>query len=60
MRVCPVDLRPCVDDICHNSACLRSDGCEEMIEICPFCHEPIIGGDCDCEPDDDEYEEERT
>lgn len=48
MRVCPVDLKPCCDDICHGAGCVQSEG-EDMIEICQFCHKPIIEDECDCE-----------
>lgn len=57
--MCPVDLKPCCDDICHGAGCLNSEG-EDMIELCHECHEPLE--DCVCEPDyDDEdiYDEDQ-
>jgi len=53
MRVCPIDFEPCCDDICHGAGCIRSEG-EEMVEICRFCHEPILEDyGCECDGDDD-------
>ena len=51
MQVCPIDLKPCCDDICHGAGCVRSEG-EDMIEICHVCHEPIEEGCCNCDNDD--------
>ena len=47
MQVCPIDLRPCCDDICYGAGCLRGGG-EDMIQICHLCHKPVIDGECDC------------
>ena len=55
MKVCPVDLKPCCDDICHGAGCLNSEG-EDMIELCHTCGKPIIyeffDDCCECYADD--------
>jgi len=48
MKVCPLDLKPCCDDICHSSGCLRLDG-EDMMDLCPECHLTIEDCRCDCD-----------
>lgn len=48
MDVCPVDFRPCMDDLCHGGGCLRSPYGEEMLTKCPNCgsfDEPGLGTD---------------
>jgi hypothetical protein len=60
MRLCPLDLRPCIDDICWNSGCLRDNG-EAMVERCPGCQGLIsVDGsqnNCECDEDDQDFEE---
>lgn len=54
MRVCPVDMKPCIDDLCRGSGCLLGGG--DMWEVCDFCHQPFsleAGIECDCPPGDD-------
>jgi hypothetical protein len=58
MRVCPIDFKPCCDDICHGGGCLRTQGSEEMIEVCQFCHIPIVDRECGCDPDGRNYYDE--
>jgi hypothetical protein len=36
MSLCPVDFKPCEDDLCHGAGCIRSSG-EPMLEICHIC-----------------------
>jgi len=56
MRVCPVNLEACCDDICHGAGCIQSAG-EDMVEICQHCHAPMLEGLCEC---DDEFEATTT
>lgn len=49
MKVCPIDLEPCCDDICHGAGCVQCD--EPMLEECHLCGEIIEEGECGCEPD---------
>lgn len=51
MRVCPKDLRPCCDDLCHGAGCMDAEG-EEMVEICEVCGVPEQ--DCNCHDFDDD------
>lgn len=48
MLVCPIDLKPCCDDICRGGGCIRTGGSEEMIDIgeCPMCGKTTCS-DCD-------------
>ena len=46
MRVCPVDMQGCCDDICRGAGCVMADG-EPMIEICEICKREV-GEDCIC------------
>jgi hypothetical protein len=67
MAICPKDLKPCIDDLCYGSGCLRLDG-EPMLERCPGgCGAlvPIDGSDpddaCECEPsewDEPQFQED--
>ena len=36
MSLCPVDGKPCIDDLCHGGGCIRSPY-EAMLEICAQC-----------------------
>ena len=63
MAVCPIDLKPCIDDLCR-SGCLRAGG-EPMLIRCPGgcgAYVAIDGSDnddCECDPDDrDDYPDE--
>lgn len=58
MILCPVDMKPCVDDICHGGSCVRH-AFAEPYEVCDLCNKPIdpagvFGCQCDA---DDEYPE---
>jgi hypothetical protein len=57
MKLCPSDLKPCCDDLCHGGGCLQEGG-EPMVEVCQHCGQPIIEDEgCECDPtgyDDDD------
>lgn len=61
MMLCPKDYKPCCDDLCHGSGCLRMNG-YAMLEVCDICHGIIDEeipdcGTCTCGEDaDDCYE----
>lgn len=50
--VCPKDLKPCCDDLCRGSGCLRLCGVE-MVELCKGCGHPEdpYFGLCTCDPE---------
>lgn len=64
MSICPMDFRPCVDDLCHGGGCIRSPYSEEMLARCADCgdaYEPGLADDglCDsCGGEWDEYRDE--
>lgn len=41
--LCPADLKPCCDDLCHGGGCLKTGG--EMIPTCAKCHGPMMDDD---------------
>lgn len=45
--VCPKDYKPCCDDLCHGSGCLRDNG-YPMLQECDVCHGIIDEGQPDC------------
>ena len=52
--LCPKDLKPCCDDLCHGGGCLQMDG-EPMWHTCSGCGQPVSDSDdllCRCDPDD--------
>lgn len=56
--LCPKDRKPCVDDLCYGSGCMRMSG-KPMLEVCGVCGKSIdeespIDNDCICV---DEYDE---
>lgn len=61
MSICPKDLKPYVDDLCHGGGCLAMDG-YPMLQICDVCHGLIDEeipecSTCTCEDEDDYYYE---
>lgn len=52
---CPVDFKPCCDDLCYGGGCIRANG-EPMYYPCPGCHKLISDDDtdmCRCDPCDE-------
>lgn len=55
MAICPATLKPCIDDICYGSGCLRLGGeclltkcdCGKLIALDGSCTD-----DCTCDPPD--------
>ena len=61
MSLCPKDGKPCCDDLCHGSGCLRMDG-YPMLEVCDHCNGIIDEempdcGTCTCCDDDCDFYE---
>lgn len=53
MAICPATMKPCLDDICYGSGCLKMPG-EPMLTHCIGCGELIAldGSDdeaCECD-----------
>lgn len=65
--VCPVDLKPCCDDVCRGAGCVQAGG-DSMLHVCATCGDAFdyfIVFECDdCSRDrdgeDDFYDEETT
>jgi hypothetical protein len=62
MAICPADLKPCIDDLCYGSGCLRLSG-EPMLVKCGGCgHLVAMDGsdidDCECEFVDHDEEDD--
>jgi hypothetical protein len=61
MAICPNDLKPCLDDLCYGSGCLRLPGVP-MLTACTGCG-ALIGTDGsdpldECECRDEAWEDE--
>lgn len=57
--LCPIDFKPCCDDLCHGGGCINDPGRSEMYEPCGGCGNYVSGSDkddCTCEPDYDDYD----
>jgi hypothetical protein len=66
MAICPATLKPCIDDPCYGSGCLRMPGAP-MLTKCHGCGQLVaLDGSntdaCECDPiewdDDDDDEDE--
>lgn len=62
MGVCPADFKPCIDDVCYGSGCLRLRGSVPVLVPCNGCGQ-LVGIDgtdpCDaCQCDDDWWDDQ--
>jgi hypothetical protein len=63
MAICPADYHACIDDLCYGGGCLKARGVP-MLTPCSGCGK-LVGIDgtdpddnCECEPDDEGFEDE--
>lgn len=59
--LCPKDMKPCCDDLCHGGGCLEMEG-YPMLGVCDFCGGVIDDEIPDCSTctcgDEDDYDED--
>lgn len=62
MGICPVDFKPCCDDICYGAGCLRTRGAESILTRCDGCgclvsmdgSSNVFECECEAEPLEDD------